>query len=97
MANLLHKFVDHPASVGETYLEHMGVAASFGGQMVLGGLACFIHALLPFTCERTASRQIALLHDRMIVNRVRQPAAKPAADTSQAVSYGRTGQGGQRT
>ena len=69
MANLLHKFVDHPASVGETYLEHMGVAASFGGQMVLGGLACFIHALLPFTCERTASRRIALLHDRMVVNR----------------------------
>jgi hypothetical protein len=69
MAKLLHKFVDHPASVGETYLEHMGVAASFGGQMVLGGLACFIHALLPFTCERAASRQIALLHDRMVVNR----------------------------
>jgi hypothetical protein len=71
MANVLRKFVDHPASVGETYLEHMGVASSFGGRMVLGGLACLVHALLPFACERTASRQIALLHERMVVNRVR--------------------------
>jgi hypothetical protein len=71
MANVLRKFVDHPASVGETYLEHMGVASSFGGRMVLGGLACFVHALLPFACERTASRQIALLHARMVVNRIR--------------------------
>jgi Family of unknown function (DUF6356) len=77
MANVLSKFVDHPASVGETYLEHMGVASSFGGRMVLGGLACFVHALLPFACERTASRQIALLHERMVVNRVR--AARPTA------------------
>jgi hypothetical protein len=71
MANLISKFVDHPASVGETYLEHMGRASCFGGRMVLGGLACFLHALLPFACERTASRQIALLHDRMVVNRTR--------------------------
>lgn len=72
MAGLLSKFIEHPASVGETYLEHLGVASSFGGRMVLGGLACFLHALFPFACERTASRQIALLHERMLVNRVRQ-------------------------
>lgn len=72
MANLLSIFVDHPASVGETYLEHMGRASGFGGRMVLGGLACFVHGLLPFACQRTASRQIAILHDRMVVNRVRQ-------------------------
>ena len=87
MASLLSKFVDHPASVGETYLEHLVVASSFGGRMVLGGLACFLHALFPFACERTASRQIALLHDQMVVSRARQ-GPRPRPDRSRRVAGG---------
>ncbi|HLZ84297.1 MAG TPA: DUF6356 family protein [Caulobacteraceae bacterium] len=93
MARLLSKFIDHPASVGETYLVHMAVAASFGGRMMLAGMACFLHALLPFACERTASRQIALLHDQMVVSRIRRTpgAAAHAKSSSQAMKRGRTG------
>ena len=40
-------FQAHPASVGETYLEHMVHAAYFGSRMLLAGLACLIHALIP--------------------------------------------------
>jgi hypothetical protein len=64
-------FTEHPASVGETYGEHMHTAAWFGWRMLLGSLACFVHAVLPFLFTRTGSATITQLHDRMVVNRVR--------------------------
>jgi hypothetical protein len=69
----------HPASVGETYLEHMGVAFSFAGRMALGAMACFVHGLLPFLFTRTGSGTINLLHERMVTNRHRHTPAPAAA------------------
>ena len=73
-------FTDHPASVGETYGQHLVSASGFGSRMLLAGLACMLHGLLPFLFVRTGSRTIELLHDRMIVNRRRHPA--PAAHST---------------
>ncbi len=64
-------FTEHPASVEETYTEHMAAAASFGVRMLLGSLACFVHALLPFLFVKTGSAIIADLHDCMVANRRR--------------------------
>lgn len=80
-------FTEHPASVGETYGEHFAVACSFGGAMLKGGLACLVHAALPFLCTTTGSSTVRRLHERMVVNRVRSgeagdhaaAAADPAA------------------
>jgi len=66
-------FTDHPASVGESYVQHMGSASAFGGRMILAGLACMLHGLLPFLFVRTGRQAIELLHDRMVVNRHRNP------------------------
>ncbi|HEX4569282.1 MAG TPA: DUF6356 family protein [Dongiaceae bacterium] len=66
-------FIDHPASVGETYGEHLVAASGFGLSMILGGLACLVHGLLPFLFLRTGSSTIARLHERMVVNRRRAP------------------------
>ncbi len=71
-------FTDHPASVGENYVEHLGSAGFFGTRMVLGGLACMLHGLLPFLFVRTGRQTIELLHDRMVVNRHRR--SRPAVD-----------------
>ncbi len=68
-------FTEHPASVGESYFQHMGMAFSFGAKMVGAGLACLLHGLLPFLFKRTGRRCIEDLHDRMVVNRDRR--AKP--------------------
>ena len=46
--------------------------------MLLGGLACLVHAVLPFLCTSTGSQTIRRLHDRMVVNRVRAPAESTA-------------------
>lgn len=64
-------FTAHPASVNETYGEHMVVATGFALRLTLGGLACLIHGLLPFLFERTGSSIIAELHQRMVLHRVR--------------------------
>jgi hypothetical protein len=72
-------FTEHPASVGETYTEHMGVALSFSGRLVVASIACCIHAFLPFLFVKTGSGAIAELHDRMVVNRRRKPLEAPRA------------------
>jgi hypothetical protein len=74
----LRAFTEHPASVGETYSEHMGRAACFGLRMIGAGVACLVHALLPFLFVRTGSSAIAELNDRMVVNR---RVAAPIAST----------------
>ena len=71
-------FTRHPQDVGETYAEHFGVASSFGWAMIRGGLACYVHAVLPFLCTSTGSRTVRTLHDRMVVNRVTHTVPKGA-------------------
>ena len=62
-------FLDHPASVGETYFEHMGVATSFGAKMIAGGLGAMVHGFLPFAFKTTGSTTIAALHAKMVRKR----------------------------
>ncbi len=65
-------FTEHPASVGETYGEHLTVAAGFSLRMVLGAAACLVHALLPFLFVKTGSAIITDLHGRMVTHRDRR-------------------------
>ena len=64
-------FTEHPESVGETYGEHLLEAAGFGTRMILGGLACLVHAVLPFLFGHTGSRAIVDLNERMVTKRAR--------------------------
>jgi Family of unknown function (DUF6356) len=67
--NLIRAFTEHPASVSESYGEHLGRAWYFGLRMVFAGIACLVHGVLPFLFVRTGSRAISELNDRMVVNR----------------------------
>ncbi|NQW12486.1 MAG: hypothetical protein HQ481_21685 [Alphaproteobacteria bacterium] len=73
-------FTEHPAAVGESYLEHMGMAFGFGGRMVLTGLACLVHGILPFAFVKTGSRAITELHTRMVTHRDRRADAPVRED-----------------
>ena len=53
---MANPFTAHPASVGETYLQHMRFAFRFGTRMLAGGTAAVIHSVFPFLCVTTASR-----------------------------------------
>lgn len=72
MDKLLERFREHPASVGETYVEHFGVATSFGFSLIKAGLACLIHAVLPFLFTAYGRSTIADLHRRMVTHRDRR-------------------------
>jgi len=67
-------FTDHPASVGETYLQHLCSAGGFAARMFIGGTACLLHAFLPFAFRRTGSECITQLYERMVTHRARNAA-----------------------
>jgi len=69
--DLQRLFTEHPESVGETYGEHLLRAWLFGGRMVLAGVACMVHALLPFLFVRTGSQAIEELNARMLATKHR--------------------------
>jgi hypothetical protein len=58
-------FLDHPASVGESYTQHFRVASGFGVAMLAGALGAFVHALVPALCKRTGSDTVKRLHARL--------------------------------
>ena len=49
-------FTAHPASVGESYLQHLRFAFRFGSRMLAGGAAAVLHSIFPFLFVTTASR-----------------------------------------
>jgi hypothetical protein len=61
----MNAFTEHPRSVGESYWQHMGVALSFAGAMLMGAAASLVHAVFPFLCTRTGSRIVLRLHERV--------------------------------
>ena len=65
MPTLARLFTAHPAKVNETYVQHMGVALWFAGQLAIAAGAALVHALVPALCEKTASNVIKTLHKRM--------------------------------
>ena len=71
MSRLKRAFTDHPASVGETYLEHLRAALGFSATLVRAAACCAVHALVPCLFERTGSAAIEDLHERMVRQRSR--------------------------
>lgn len=80
-------FTEHPNSVGESYPEHMRVAASVSRQLFGATFAALVHAFLPMFHKTTASDRIHCLHqcieqghrDRItLVKAATPPPADPA-------------------
>ena len=58
-------FTDHPASVDETYTEHMRVALGFAGSLAVAAGAALVHAVVPSLCEKTASKRVRAMYATM--------------------------------
>ncbi len=63
-------FLKHPRSVGESYVQHFGVAAGTGLVMLGTAFALFVHALVPALFVRTGSATIKRLYGKL---KQRQP------------------------
>ncbi|WDI33025.1 DUF6356 family protein [Hyphococcus flavus] len=69
-------FTEHPASVGESYTQHMGMAFGFGAKMVTAGFACLLHGIFPFLFKCTGRNCIEELHNRMVTHRDKRNCAE---------------------
>ncbi|WP_375392271.1 DUF6356 family protein [uncultured Sphingomonas sp.] len=78
-------FLDHPASVGESYAQHFGVASRFGWRLTRGGLACIAHAALPFLFKTAGSDTVRELHDQLVAKRAAARAAQTQLTTVEYV------------
>ena len=77
----MNRLDDHLQEVGETYPQHLQKATGFGVSMIVAGIACLVHGLLPFLFVRTGSDCIRRLHGEMVDKRARRPhipATEPA-------------------
>lgn len=61
---MVNIFTKHLHSVGETYWQHLKFAGWFAVTMIRAGIACGIHAILPFVFEKTASNALKAMYDR---------------------------------
>ena len=66
---MLKAFTQHPETVGETYLEHLGSASGYAATMAAGAVACLLHGIFPFAFQASGSRRIRELHHRMVTHR----------------------------
>lgn len=58
-------FLDHPATVDETYFGHMRFAFGFAFWLATAAVAALIHAVIPALCETAASRILTRLSARV--------------------------------
>jgi hypothetical protein len=69
MQAALHRlFLAHPRTVDESYGEHFAFALGFAAKLFGAAGAALVHALIPCLFEKTASRMIREMHER-ITNR----------------------------
>ena len=57
-------FIDHPASVDESYGEHAVFAGRFAFKLFVAAGAATVHAIIPCLFEKTASKIIAELYNK---------------------------------
>jgi len=69
-------FSAHPRAVGESYLRHGLFACRYGAKMTMGGIAAFIHGLMPFLFETTGSRITRELNATLEESRTRAAARR---------------------
>ena len=62
-------FTEHPAEVGESYGEHFRAAGGFGVNMIGGGIACVVHAVVPGLFITTGSGTVNRLYQQMVAKR----------------------------
>ena len=54
---------NHLNEVNETYFQHMRIAFKIGFTMLVTGVICLIHGLIPGLFKKTGSNQIAKMYE----------------------------------
>ena len=59
---------EHPNEVNETYFQHMRIAFKIGFTILVTGVFCLIHGLIPSLFKKTGSNQIAKMYEMVSRN-----------------------------
>jgi hypothetical protein len=59
---------EHLNEVNETYFQHMRIAFKIGFTMLVTGVFCLIHGLIPCLFKKTGSNQIAKMYEMVSRN-----------------------------
>jgi len=59
---------EHLNEVNETYIQHMRIAFKIGFTMLVTGVFCLIHGLIPSLFKKTGSNQIAKMKEMVSRN-----------------------------
>lgn len=62
-------FLEHPRSLGMSWVEHGVGALKIGSTLVRAGFACMIHAFVPGWFTETAGRTVTDMHAHMVARR----------------------------
>ncbi len=65
----MNPFTAHPKANGQTYAQHWRFAMNVAAEALKAATAAAIHAFLPFLFDRTASRLLRQLCERMTPHR----------------------------
>jgi hypothetical protein len=66
-------FLEHPRSLGMSWLGHGVGAVRIGFRMIGAGAACLVHAAVPALFTETAGRTVSDLHRYMLARRSAAP------------------------
>ena len=69
-------FTAHPREFGESYREHGLFACRYGAKMAWGGIAAFVHGVMPFLFQTTGSRITRELNATLEESRARAAARR---------------------
>lgn len=69
MPSLKQVFHDHPAKVGENYVEHMVFAFGFSFRLFRAAFAALVHGVVPCLHETTASSVVMAMNDEICARR----------------------------
>jgi hypothetical protein len=59
---------EHLNEVNETYFQHMRIAFKIGFTMLVTGVFCLVHGLIPRLFKKTGSNQIAKMYEMVSRN-----------------------------
>lgn len=68
-ATVTRLFQEHPRSLGMSWWQHGIGAVRIGAEMIAGGSACLVHAIVPGWFTQTAGRTVERLHAHMLHRR----------------------------
>lgn len=58
-------FLQHPKSIGESYVQHLTFAFKTGGTLLYAGLVAILHGLVPKFHQTTASDTVCTLSEKI--------------------------------